>query len=265
MNGVVTTKFGPIAGDMRCAGPAGHDGAMRDWADGDLNTEFEWRLDGLLAELCAEWQPTEIPEPYRSDERFRAYERRNAKRMHLGDLLTARPEVAVAVADRVLETIACDEDVSFNKQLIRPVLNAVGRRTVQRYLISVVETGPAHKKVCAVRAWYWSQVTLTYPSWEALHEDRPTQTSRAADDEVADLRGQYRSACLTAFVACEHPPTREWLANGFLLRVEYYPANLHEMVGRARAIAEADPQRYKDLLVRGDDGTSLAQIGIDPR
>ncbi|GIH15228.1 hypothetical protein [Rugosimonospora africana] len=237
---------------------------MRDWADGDLDTEFERRLDGLLADLCPGWQPAEIPEPYRSDERFRAYERRNAKRMHLGDLLTARPDLAAAVADRILETIACDEDVSFNKQLIRPVLNAVGRRTVQRSLISVVETGPAHKKVCAVRAWYWSQVTLTYKSWEALHEHRPTQASRTADDEVADLRGQYRMACLTAFVECEHPPTREWLAHGFLLRAEYYPANLHDLVAQARAIAEADPQRYKELLVRDDDGTDMAQVSFGP-
>jgi hypothetical protein len=194
-----------------------------------------------------------------------AYERRNAKRIHLGDLLTARPDLAVTVADRVLDTIACDEDVSFNKQLIHPVLNSVGRRAVQRYLISVVETGPAHKKVCAVRAWYWSQVTLTYRSSEALHDRRPSQASRGADDEVADLRGQYRIACLTAFVACEHPPTREWLARGFLLKAEYYPANLHDLVARAQAIAEADPHRYKDLLARVNDGTSMAEISFGPR
>jgi len=237
--------------------------SMRDWNDGDLDAEFEQRLDDLLAELCPEWRTPDLPEPYRSDERFRAYERRNAKRIQLGDLLTARPELAVAVADRVLDTIACDEDVSFNKQLIYPVLNAIGRRAVQRYLISVIDAGPAHKKVCAVRAWYWSQVTLVYGSVHDLRERRPTEASRAADDEVADLRGQYRMACLAAFVACEHPPTREWLARGFLLKETHYPANLHDLVARARAIAEADPDRYKDLLAKDDDGTNMAQIGSD--
>jgi hypothetical protein len=234
---------------------------MREWTDGDLDAEFERRLDDLLTELSPDWQPAEIPEPYRDDERFRAYERRNAKRIQLGNLLTARPDRTVAVADRVLDTIACDEDVSFNKQLIHPVLNAIGRRTTQRYLISVVETGPAHKKVCAVRAWYWSQVTLIYTSGEALRDRRPTQASRAADDDVADLRGEYRTACLTAFVAAEYPPTREWLGHGFLLKAEYYPANLHDLVARARAIAEADPHRYKNLLARGDDGTTMGQLG----
>jgi hypothetical protein len=234
---------------------------MQDWTDCDLQTEFDQRLDILLADLCPNWRPPEPTEP-RLGERFEAYERRCAKRQHLGSLLTARPDLTAAVAARVLDAIACDEDVSFNKQLIHPVLNAVGRRTVQRYLISVVEAGPAHKKVCAVRAWYWSQVTLVYETGKARDNQQPTPASRAADDEVADLRAQYRIACLMAFVACEHPPTRDWLAIGFLLRAEYYPANLHDVVSQARAIAEADPHRYERLLTKSDDGTNMMQIGL---
>jgi len=234
---------------------------MRAWTDGDLATEFEQRLDELLAEICPGWQPAELPEPYRSDQRLRDYNRLNAKRIHLGDALKARADTAAAHADRVLAAVACDEDVSFNKQLLHPVLRAVGRRTVQRYLISVVEHAPAHKKTCAVRAWYWSQVSLVYDSVEDLRQHRPTSASQAADDEVMDLRGEYRIACLSAFVACEHIPTREWLAHGFLLVDEYYPPNLHQLVARARAIAEADPSRYKDLLAREDDGTNMAQLG----
>ena len=235
---------------------------MRDWADGDLHTEFEQGLDHLLADLCPEWQPPELPEPYRSNERFRAYNRRNAKRMQVGGRLKARPDLAAAVAERVLDTVVCDEDVSFNKQLIHPVLDAVGRRPVQLHLISVVEAGPALKKVCAVRAWYWSQVSLVYNSMEALHERQPTKDSRAADDDVADLRARYRAACLAAFVACDHVPTREWLARGFILKDGFYPPNLQDLVAQARAIAEADPSRYKDLLAKNDDGTNMAQINF---
>ena len=135
-----------------------------------------------------------------------------------------------------------------------------GRRTVQRYLISVVEHELAHKKVCAVRAWYWSQACLVYDSVEALHQHRLTRASQAADDEVRDLRDQYRIECLAAFVACDHEPTREWLGHGFLLVNEYYPPSLHQLVSRARAVAEADPSRYQDLLAREHDGTNLAKI-----
>lgn len=239
----------------------GHDCAVQDWTHGDLATEFERRLDELLTELCPGWQPADLPEPYRSDRRFRDYHRRNTKRTQLGDVLKARPDITAAHADRVLAAVACDEDVSSNKQLIHPVLRAVGRRTVQRYLISVIEHEPAHKKVCAVRAWYWSQVSLVYDSVEAMREHRPTPDSQAADDQVADLRSEYRTACLSAFVISEHVPTREWLARGFLLLDHYYPANLHHLVAQARAIAEADPGRYKDLLAKQDDGTNMAQIG----
>lgn len=235
---------------------------MPGWISGDLEAEFEQRLDELLAGVCPDWQPEELPEPYRSDRRFRDYHRLNEKRMHLSEVLMVRPDTAAAHADRVLAAIVCDEDVSFNKQLLHPVLQAVGRRTVQRYLISVVEHEPAHKKVCAVRAWYWSQVCLVYDSVEALHQHRPTRASQAADAEVRDLRSQYRIACLTAFVACDHEPTREWLAGGFLLVNEYYPSNLHHLVSRARAIAEADPKRYQDLLAKKHDGTNLAQLGF---
>jgi hypothetical protein len=234
---------------------------MHGWTDGDLETEFERRLDSLLADLCPAWQPPGLTEPYGTNEKFEAYDRRNAKRIQVGDVLTTRHDITAALADRVLAAIVCDEDVSFNKQLVRPVLDTVGRRPVQQYLISVIETGSAHKKVCAVRAWYWSQVTLVYESVRDLREHQPSQASRAADDEVADLRGEYRIACLTAFVESDHMPTRDWLARGFLLVEQYYPPNLHNVVAQARAIAEAHRHRFKDLLAKDDAGTNMAQIG----
>ncbi|MBG0569331.1 hypothetical protein [Actinoplanes aureus] len=239
-----------------------HDDTMHCWTNGDLATEFERRLDDLIAEASPEWQPEELPEPYRSDQRFRAYHRVSAKRTYLGDILKARPSLTAFHAGRVLPPIICDEDVAANEQTIHPVMQAVGRRTVQRYLISAVENEPDHKKVCAVRAWYWSQVSLVYDSVEALHQHRPTPASQATDDEVVDLRSHYRNACLAAFVASDYIPTQEWLARGFLLVKDYYPPTLHHLVARARAIAEAEPDRYKDLLAKNADGTNMAQIGF---
>ncbi|MFC4071395.1 hypothetical protein [Actinoplanes subglobosus] len=238
---------------------------MESWSDGDLVSEFDQRLDELLAEVDPGWRPEEPPEPYRSDQAFRAYHRRERRRMHLGEVLREHPDTAAACAPRVLAAVACDEDVSANKQLLHPVMAVVGRRAVQRYLISVVEHEPAHKKVCAVRAWYWSQVSLRYRSFEDFREERPTPESRAADDDVADLRADYRNACLAAFVEHGHPPTREWLSRGFLLVEDYFPPNLHHLVARARAIAEADPERYHELLGRESDGTTMAQIGVSDR
>jgi hypothetical protein len=227
-----------------------------------LSVEFDQRLADLLAVLCPDWQDPEFPEPGDSGPDLLTYERRNVRRLRVGTLLSARPEAAVTLGDRVLAAITCDEDVSFNRQLISPMLAVLGRRAVQRHLVSVLETGPEHQKVCAVRAWYWSQVSLVYTSAESLRARLPAAVSRAADDEVADLRAAFRIACLTAFLSCRNPETRDWLARGFLLKDEYYPANLHDAVARARVIAEADPDRFRALLTRQDDGTPRAQTGF---
>lgn len=236
---------------------------MDTWTDDGPTGPFERRLDALLARLCPDWAPPTLPDEYAGNQRFVAYKRLNAKRMQVAGRLRERPDIALAVADQVLDAIAHDEDVSFNRQLIEPMLATIGRRAVQQHLITVVETGSPLQQVCAVRAWYWSQAVLGYDSSEALRTRRPTSESQAQDNEVVDLRERYRMACLTAFVDCDDLPTQEWLARGFLLDVSFYPPSLHDIVIRARTIAEADPVRFKDLLARNSDGTTLAALRID--
>jgi hypothetical protein len=240
-----------------------HDVEMDEWVDGDLTEEFEQRLDALLVELCPGWTAPEFPEEPSSSRDYLAYERINVKRSRLASLLREQPKVAIANADRVLDAIVCDEDVSSNRQLIEPMVAAVGRRRVQEHLISVIESGSFPRRVCAVRAWYWSQAMLIYHSARALRDRHPTAASKATDDEVADLRAWYRAACLTAFVDCDHKLTRKWLAQGFILDPSFYPSNLHGKVAQARAIAESEPAWFKDLLTKTDDGTNLAAIVFD--
>ena len=102
---------------------------------------------------------------------------------------------------------------------------------------------------------------MVYRTVEDLRDRRPTSESVAADDDVADLRGWYRTACLVAFVECDHAETREWLARGCVLAPEFYPAGLHSVVARAREIAEADPVRFAEFLKKKGDGTNLASLG----
>jgi hypothetical protein len=181
---------------------------MDEWAAGDLTEEFEQRLDALLVELCPGWAAPEFPEEPGSSRAYLKYRQRSVKRSRLASLLREQPQAAIANAHQVLDAIVCDEDVSRNRQIIEPMLAAVGRRRVQEHLISVIESGSFLRRVCAVRAWYWSQAVLVYHSVQALQDDRPTAASKATDDEVADLRAWYRAACLTAFVDCDHNPTR---------------------------------------------------------
>jgi hypothetical protein len=233
---------------------------MSAWTHGDLTERFEQRLDSLLSQLCPDRVAPTPTGKYASNPEFVAYERLNSKRMRVAVALREQPDAAPAVADRVLDAIVHDEDVSFNRHLIEPMVATVGRRAVQEHLIRAVKTGSPLQRVCAVRAWYWSQVTLVYGSSEALRTRRPTAASRAQDDDVADLRGRYRVACLDAFVDCDDVATREWLGRGFLLDSSFYPPTLHDTVSRARVIAEADPGRFKDLLAKTSDGTNLAAL-----
>jgi hypothetical protein len=250
----------PASARKLCGG--GHDGVMRPWNHGDLYPEFERRLDEILAEVSPGWIPEgELLDRFRDDERLYEYCLRDAKRQHLGDVLKARRDVAAERAEAVLAAVVCDEDVSFNKQLLLPVMAATGRRHVQTFLIAAVENEPPHKKVCAAHAWYWSQVSLHYLTFDDYDRGCPTSESRAADEEVADLRARYRNACLAAFVACDHAPTRERLDGGFQLVEDLYPPDLHHLVRAARAVADADPERYHRLLDATGDGPGMAHIG----
>ncbi|WP_433129279.1 hypothetical protein ACQPWW_04125 [Micromonospora sp. CA-240977] len=166
---------------------------MDAWVDGDLAGEFERQLDDLLAELHSDWVEPELPPRYASNESFRRYHRRNGKRWQLACVLRERPDLAAALAGRVLAAVVCDEHVAANRQLIEPMVTAVGRRRVQEYLISVVTSGSLPQRVCAVRAWYWSQAVLVYESPEALARRQPTTVSQGHNDDVVDLRAWYRA------------------------------------------------------------------------
>ncbi len=233
---------------------------MDSWRDGGLHSEFEARLDELLLKFLPRRQPPAQPVGPDGDLRSRAARRRLDKRALLAAQLGEQRARTVELADELLHAVVCDEDETLNRQLVEPLVEVAGRRRVQHHLIGTVEWGGAHHKVCAVRAWHWAQVTLVYDSDEARREGRPTAASRLADDRVADLRGWYRAACLAAFVQAGDDATRDWLARGFLLDEGHYLPDKHELVSRARKIAEADPGRFLSLLTWTEDGTSLSVL-----
>jgi hypothetical protein len=72
-------------------------------------------------------------------------------------------------------------------------------------IIEYVRTGTETEKVGATMAWYFARPSLRYASREAFDRGEPTAESKAAQDALADLREQYRTACLAAFLACEAP------------------------------------------------------------
>ncbi|WP_406415222.1 hypothetical protein OH809_43595 [Streptomyces sp. NBC_00873] len=99
-------------------------------------------------------------------------------------------------------------------------------------------------------AWYFARPGLQYASMEDLRRGVPTEESEAALEALADLRDDYRSACLSAFLACEGPETRQDLSLALSLDPTAYPTDLQDSHEKARRIILADPERNRSLLER---------------
>lgn len=133
-----------------------------------------------------------------------------------------------------------DPDPSFNRQLVEPAVAAFGRRRVQVRLLEYLRTGTNPQRAGAARAWYWTQVPLTY-----LGRSRsPTPESQAEYDAYADLRRQWRETALRVFLATEDLDVRRCILPGLDLRAEHYPHELRATVAQAIHLARTHPDEY---------------------
>lgn len=98
------------------------------------------------------------------------------------------------------------------RQLVLPLVDALGYRSVQSAIVEYVQTGTDTEKVGATMAWYTAQSPLKYGSRDDFKNRIPTKQSKAQRNSLADLRDAYRAACLEAFLACEDLGTRHDLA-----------------------------------------------------
>ena len=133
-----------------------------------------------------------------------------------------------------------DPDPSFNRLLVEPALAAFGRRRVQSRLLEYLRTGTDPQRAGAARAWYWTQVPLTYVGRSRI----PTPESQAEYDAYADLRRQWRDTALQVFVANEDLDVRQCILPGLDLRAEHYPKELRATVTQAIHLARTHPDEY---------------------
>ncbi|MGW6937516.1 hypothetical protein ACWGF3_00600 [Streptomyces xanthophaeus] len=168
--------------------------------------DFEPLLDELLAIFCPNWQLRPIME----DEH--QYHRNEVKRYQLGEAAAKDPAATRQHAGLLTLAAVHDQCRSGIRQLVLPLVAACGHRQVQRAIIDHMRTGSDSEKVGAGMAWYFARPGLQYASMEDLRRGVPTEESKAALKALADLRDDYRSACLSAFLACEDPQTRQDLS-----------------------------------------------------
>lgn len=205
---------------------------------------FEPLLDELLAIFCPDWELPPIMEGEHQ------YHRNEVKRYQLGEAAAQDPAAARQHASLLMHAAVHDQCRSGIRQLIQPLVAACGHRQVQAAIIDYMRTGSDPERIGAGMAWYFSRPGLQYASMEDFRGGVPTEESKAALEALADLRNDYRSACLSAFLVCEDPQTRQDLSLDLSLDPADYPAELRESQEKARLIIEADPERYRRLLER---------------
>ncbi|MCX5402664.1 hypothetical protein OHA37_02040 [Streptomyces sp. NBC_00335] len=205
---------------------------------------FEPMLDELLTAFSPDW---ELPPIMEGEERYHCNE---VKRFEVGEAAAQDLEATRQHADLLMRAAVHDQCRSGIRQLIEPLVKAIGHRQVQSAIVDYMRTGSDAEKVGASMAWYFARPGLQYASMEDLRRGVPTEESKAELEALADLRDDYRAACLSVFLTCEDPETRQDLSLDLSLDATIYPAALQDSHEKARRIILADPERYRLLLGR---------------
>jgi hypothetical protein len=204
-------------------------------------------LDGLATIFCRGQDVTATV----TDEAVSRYSRCERKRATIGRAAALDLDLVRTNAGLVLGAVVHDQCRSGNRQLIKPLVAAVGYRPVQEALIGYVDYGTDAEAIGATMAWYWARPGLVYLGTANWERRQPTADSKAAWDALADLRTRYRHACLRAFLARDDPGVRFALSLGFTLDPADYSAELLPDLEHARRVVLADADRYERLLRAG--------------
>jgi hypothetical protein len=174
-----------------------------------------------------------------SDSELARFEWQHQARGLIGEAVRTMP-----VRDQWFEALVCtavyDPNPSFNRQLVEPAVAVFGRRRVQLALLEYLRMGSNPERAGAARAWYWTQVSVTYRAGYRT----PTPESKAEYDAYADLRREWRDTALRVFVAIEDLDVRRSILPGLDLRAEHYAEELHRTVAEAILIARTHPDEY---------------------
>lgn len=230
-------------------------------------TELAERLrlfEPLLDELAAEYRlaATE-PVESRGDPVPEAYHRCEVKRHRIGEACASNRQAVLDHADEIMHAIAHDHCPSGNRQLIEPLVNALGARQVMERILGYLETGSAPERLGAAMAWYWAAPTLQYSTLDELLNDpgrsqsgavkhslvpgqmTPSSESAGARMIMYEFRPRIRAAFLRAFLVSEDPADCRYFSQFLSLSPDDYPVELHSEVDAARKVAEQHPERFK--------------------
>jgi hypothetical protein len=209
----------------------------------DRSAAFEPLLDELASVFCP-GQDLVAGSDGRADSR---YMRCEAKRLAISRAADRDLPLVRAHASLMQRAVVHDQCRSGIRQLVDPLIAALGYRPLHEALVGYLERGSEAEMIGATMAWYPATPPLRYTEggWERRE---PTAASKGERAAVADLRHRFRHACLRAFVTRESLELRFAMSLWFTLDPADYPAGLQPELGQARRIILADPARYERIL-----------------
>jgi hypothetical protein len=220
-------------------------------------------FEPLLDELTAEFHLETIGPLEPRDPVCDAYNRCEVKRLRIGKACASNHGAVLGHADEIMHAIAHDHCPSGNRQLIEPLVNALGARQVMERILVYTERGSVTERLGAAMAWYWAAPTLQYSTLGELQNDpersqsgaikvslvpremTPSGKNAEARRLIREFRPRIRAACLRAFLASEDPSDCRYFSQFLSLSPGDYPVELHPEVEAARQIAEQHPERFK--------------------
>lgn len=210
----------------------------------DRSAAFEPLLDELAAIFCP---GEDLAASWPEGRAESCHMRCEVKRLAISRAAGQDLPLVRAHASRVLRAVVHDQCRSGIRQLVDPLIAALGYRPVHEALIGYLEGGSEAEMIGSTMAWYPATPPLRYTKagWE---QREPTAESKAQRDAVADLRHRFRHACLHAFVVRDSPELRFALSLRFTLDPADYPAKLQPELRQARRIILAAPARYERIL-----------------
>jgi hypothetical protein len=220
---------------------------------------FEPLLDDLAAVFRVE---ATGPVESRGDPVSDAYHRCEVKRSRVGKACASDRGTVLDHADEIMHAVAHDHCPSGNRQLIEPLVNALGARQVMERILLYMERGSAPERLGASMACYWASPMVQYASLGEFQADpegsqsgvvkhslvpgevTPSGRNAEAHMFMREFRPRIRAARLRAFLASDDPDDCRYLSRSLSLSLVDYPVELHPEVQAARKTAEQHPEWF---------------------
>ncbi|PHQ34793.1 hypothetical protein [Rhodopirellula bahusiensis] len=144
-----------------------------------------------------------------------------------------------------LQAAVSEPNPSLNQQFVEPCVKSYGHRSVNEYLLEVVESGDNSNIAGAVASLYWAKMQISFSGKVAAYTlEHATPESRRAFELLNDVWERKRATFLRVFVSNANLDVRRQIIPSLKLEENAYPESLKPLVQQAIDIAKNHSDEY---------------------